>query len=102
MAKSDEAAVGRKDSSGTEAVIKIETLNTRLPELVRAVLARMEVTEDLNAAIKATAEACGLDASTVKRIAVAVAKDTFEESKGKANQLSLAFNEVTVNEVTVP
>lgn len=85
---------GRKDASGQEAVIKLEALSVKVDELVRLNKAADEAATDFAEAIKAAAEAAGLNASTVRKYIVARAGDKFEEKKRDVQQLALVFDEL--------
>ena len=84
---------GRKDD-GTEAVLKIESLNTRIKHLVNLHIKATETSKDLSDEIKKVAEESGMLAVTVRKIIAAKASDDFDEAKRKAQQLALVFEEV--------
>lgn len=85
---------GRKGKDKQEAVVEIGKLREKLPHLVQLKNTADGAASDLNDAIKATAEKCGLLASVVRKVVVASAGENFEEKKREAEQLSLAFEEV--------
>jgi hypothetical protein len=87
-------ARGRKDR-GQEAVIKLESLQTRVPELVALKQKADDASQAFNDAIKNTAESSGLLAATVRKYVKARAGDKFEDEKTKAQQLALCFEEIT-------
>lgn len=86
-------ARGRKDQ-GQEAVIKLESLQTRIPELVKLHIKAAEASQDFNDAVKTVAEKSGLLAATVRKYVKARAGDKFDDEKTKAQQLALVFEEV--------
>ena len=86
-------ARGRKDK-GQEAVIKLETIKTRVPELVTLKKRCDDAAKDYGDAIKKAAEDSGLLAATVRKFVNAKAGDNFDEEKDKVAQLALVFDEV--------
>ena len=90
-------ARGRRDR-GQEAVIKLETIKTRVGELVKLQKAAEDAAETFGDAIKKAAEDSGLLAATVRKFVKARAGDKFEEEKTKAQQLALVFEEVGEDE----
>ena len=91
---SSNVAAGRKDSSGQESVIKMESLITRLPDLIAQHNALEEVKKDFSEAIRIVAEATGLHADTVKKVVRSKAGENFYEIHGKVRQMALAFEEI--------
>lgn len=87
-------ARGRKDQ-GQEAVIKLESLQTRVEQLIKLHIAAAEASQDFNDAVKAAAEQSGLLAATVRKYVKARAGDKFDDEKTKAQQLALVFEEIT-------
>jgi len=87
-------ARGRKDAEGQEQVIRLETITTRIDELVRLHIAAAEAAEDYNEAVKKAAEDSGLLASVVSKFVKARAGERYDTEKQKCEQLSLLFDEV--------
>lgn len=87
------AARGRKEQ-GQEQVIKLESLATKMPQLLKLHKASEEADTDYKEAVKKAAEASGLLAATVNKYVNARAGDSFEEVKSKVQQLALVFDEV--------
>lgn len=87
-------ARGRRDR-GQEAVIKLEELQNRVPQLIELKKKADEAKQVYTDAIKSTAEQSGLLAATVSRYVKARAGDKFEDEKTKATQLALCFEEIT-------
>lgn len=87
------SARGRVDN-GQEAVINLESLTTRMPDLLKLKAAADDAKTDYADAVKATAEKSGLLASTVRKYVNARAGDNFDEEKTKVEQLALVFEEV--------
>lgn len=86
-------APGRKSRDGSEAVIKLETLQTRMNDLVALKIKSGQAAAEYTMAIKAVAEATGLLSVTVNKIVRAKAGNSFVEDKVKAQQLALVFEE---------
>ncbi len=86
-------ARGRKDQ-GQEQVIKLESLVTRMPELIKLHNDAESAATDFKEAVKTAAEVSGLNASTVSTYVKARAGDKFDEKKDKVMQLALVFEEV--------
>jgi transcription termination factor NusB len=86
--------LGRKDSEGQEAVVKIETLQVGMDELLKLHTAAENAATDFKEAVKAIAEKSGLNAATVSKYVKARAGDNFDATKGKVLQLALVFEEV--------
>ena len=94
--KEDKKSVpGRKDA-GQEAVVKLESLSTKVDHLIALHEKVATATNDYQDAVKAVAEASGLLSATVTKYVKARAgdEDKFEEAKTKALQLALVFEEV--------
>lgn len=85
------SARGRKDSQGTEAVIKPKVLEAAVEDLIVLIKAEEEAKAKLTDAVKAIAEKSGYLASTVMKYAKAKAGEDFEGVKDKVTQLALAF-----------
>lgn len=83
---------GRKDK-GQEAVIKLESLGTRVDDLVLLFKKQQSAALEFNDAIKKTAEQSGLLSATVSAFIKAKAGDNFEDKKSKVLQLALVFEE---------
>lgn len=88
------AVKGRTDSDGQDAVIKIESLQTKVDQLVKLHNDAADAANDYNEAVKKVAEDSGLLAATVNKFVKAKAGDRFEDQKKKALQLALVFEEV--------
>lgn len=86
-------APGRKERDGSEAVIKLETLQTRMQDLVELRIAASDAAREYNEAVKAVAEATGLLSVTVNKIVRSKAGNSYVEDKVKAQQLALVFEE---------
>ena len=88
-------APGRKDS-GQEAVVKLESLATKVDHLTDLYNKVTSATTNYQDAVKAVAEASGLLSATVTKYVKARAgdEDKFEDAKTKALQLALVFEEV--------
>ena len=85
---------GRKDGSGTAAVIKTQPLKESIQELIRLFDKNATVRDDLNKAIKKVAEKTGVLSSVVRRLVAARAGDKFDEKKNEVEQLGIVFDEV--------
>lgn len=85
-------ARGRKDQ-GQEAVIKLESVNTRIDDLVELYKKAEEAAQVFKDAIKKTAEESGLLAASVSTFIKARASDeeAFEQKKTKVMQMALIF-----------
>lgn len=94
MPKGSRGRRGRKDSSGQEQVFDKDALLDNVDELVRLCHAAQEAATDFGEAVKATAEKAGVNAATVRKFIVAKAGEKYEETKQKALQLALVFEEV--------
>lgn len=87
-------AKGRKDEDKQEAVINLESLVTKIDELIKLHRAQEEAKTDFADAVKAVAEKAGLHAKNVRSFIIAKAGDKFEDKKAQVGQLSLIFEEV--------
>ena len=85
---------GRKDNTGQEAAIKMVPFKEGIEALVASYTAYQEVKEQFSDGCKAIAEKTGLHTATVRRVVVAKASDNFAEASAKAQQMSLAFEEM--------
>ena len=85
---------GRKDTEGQPKVIQMESLRTRVDDLVDLRAKAAEAAEAYGEAVKATAEQAGLLSSVVRKFVDARAGEKYEEAKTKAQQLSLCFEEI--------
>lgn len=94
LKKKDSEGVRGRTDNGQEAVIKLESLQTKVQHLVGLHNTAAEAKQDYNDAVKAVAESSGLLAATVSRYVKARAGDNFEDAKTKALQLSLVFEEI--------
>lgn len=92
---SQRKAPGRKDG-GQPAVIKLESLQTRVEHLVKLHNAAATAATDFKEACNKVAEDAGLNAATVSKYIKARAgdDDRFEATKAKALQMALVFEEV--------
>lgn len=84
---------GRKEQ-GQPKVIQLESLRTRVDDLVDLRAKAAAAADAYGEAVKATAEQAGLLASVVRKFVDARAGEKFEEAKTKAQQLSLCFEEI--------
>lgn len=85
---------GRKGSDKQEAVIKTKVVKDRIDELV-TLHGKVEAASGrYGDAIKATAEACGINSSALRKFVSARAGEKFEDKKRDCEQLSLLFEEV--------
>lgn len=92
LAKRRKSGLGRKDSQGQEAVIKLDQVKDKVDYLVGLYKTATSASSDLNDGIKAIAEKSGLLASVVRKYVVAKAGDKFEEKAREVEQLSLLFD----------
>lgn len=92
LAKRRKSGLGRKDSQGQEAVIKLDQVKDKVDYLVGLYKTATSASADLNDGIKAIAEKSGLLASVVRKYVVAKAGDKFEEKAREVEQLSLLFD----------
>lgn len=83
---------GRKSSDGSESTVKVETLKTRLPDLVSLKIAAIEAGQKYAKAAKAVAEASGTLSVTVNRIVRSKVNNSFIEDREKARQMVFAFD----------
>jgi hypothetical protein len=84
-------ATGRKDASKQEAALQDSVLRELAPELQKQKKLADDEAEHYSDMVKAAAEKTGYHASTIRSVIAALASDDFEDKKGKAEQLSLAF-----------
>ena len=89
--KGKDKPLGRVDSEGQEAVIKMGPVRDSIMELVNLYTEAGEAGDRLNDAIKATAEKSGLLAAVVRKFVVARAGEKYAEEARKVEQLSLIF-----------
>lgn len=92
--KKGKDVTGRKEPDGTEAVIKLDELRRRTPELITLRIAMGQAAATYNDAVKAVAKASGLLSVTVNKFIRSRAGDTYLEDKAKAAQLELVFSEL--------
>jgi len=84
---------GRKDESGTPAVIKLESLETKTDHLIKLCTKADEAATDYKEAVNKVAESAGLNAATVNKYIKARVGDKFDETNQKIQQLALVFEE---------
>jgi hypothetical protein len=84
---------GRKDSDGTEAVIKLAPLRKALADLLNLKGKVDTATGQFNDSVKAIAERTGLMSSVVKKLVKAKAGDDYAEAHRKVEQAALVFDE---------
>lgn len=100
---SDTSGPGRKDGSGTEAVINLEPLRKKIDNLIALHDKASIAKGTYNDSVKKVAEQSGLMASVVKRLIAAKASDTVQDKQREAEQLSIVFDDqnetanVTIN-----
>lgn len=82
---------GRKGKDRQEAALNNSELRDLSQELILLKKSADDAANDYGDAIKAAAEKTGYHASTIRSVIAALAGDDFEDKKGKAEQLSLAF-----------
>lgn len=87
------SAPGRVDA-GQEAVVRMESLATRVDHLVQLSSKAKDAAQDYKDAVKKVAENSGLLAATVSRYVKARAGEHFEDAARKAKQLALVFEEI--------
>lgn len=92
LAKRRKSGLGRKDSDGQEAVIKLDKVKEKIDHLIKLHKTAADASDALNDGIKAVAEKSGLLASVVRKYVVAKAGDKFEEKAREVEQLSLLFD----------
>jgi hypothetical protein len=95
--QSRDKGLGRKDAEKQEQTINLEDLSRRVDHLLDLHQRHKEASADYSDAIKATAEASGLLASTVRCYIAARASEKFEDRARKAPQLALVFDELGEN-----
>lgn len=92
--RSRESGLGRKDAEKQEQTIELEELGRRMDHLLDLHETHKQASADYSEAIKATAEASGLLASTVRSYVAARASESFADRARKAQQLALVFDEL--------
>lgn len=85
---------GRKDGEGQPAVINLEVLTTRVPDLCHLKSIADAASDAYGEAVKKTAEQSGLLAAVVRRFVNARYGEKYEQEKTKAEQLVLCFAEI--------
>lgn len=85
---------GRQDAEKQEKKIEMKKLVDRLDELVKLHNAQKEAGVEYSDAVKAAAEASGLQASVVRRFVAAKVGNNFDDRKRDAQQMALVFDEV--------
>jgi hypothetical protein len=86
---------GRKGKDRQEAALNNSELRELSHELILLKKSADGEAEAYSDAVKAAAEKTGYHASTIRSVIAALAGDDFEDKKGKAEQLSLAFGALT-------
>lgn len=94
IAKAKGKPRGRKDNEGQEAVVTTKPIRERIAELCTLKEKSEQAKEALNAAIKATAEAAGMQSSVVRKFVNARSGDKFDQEARKVEQLGIVFSEV--------
>jgi hypothetical protein len=84
----------RQGTDQQDEAIRLEELRKKVGYLVRLHNTAQDAKEEFAEAVRAVAEASGLQAKVVRRFVVAKAGTTFEKKKKEAEQLSLVFDEV--------
>lgn len=79
----------RKNEDKQEAVFKPDIFKERKQKLMNLCRALTDASSDFGSAVANCAEDCGLNASTVRRIIVAEAKDKMDGLKKQHEQLQL-------------
>lgn len=87
-------AKGRKGPDHQEATIKTKVIKDRLDELLTLQTKAENASNRFSDAIKATAEASGINAGALRKFVNARAGEKFDERKRDCEQLSLLFEEV--------
>jgi hypothetical protein len=88
---------GRKDADKQEQIIETGEIRVRASHLLELHERAKSASADYSEAIKAAAEASGLNASTVRSYIAAVASEQFRDRARKAQQLALVFDELGEN-----
>ena len=91
------AVGGRKDAEKQEQTIQTSEIRTRASHLLELHERAKIASADYSEAIKAAAEASGLNASTVRSYIAAVSSEQFRDRARKAQQLALVFDELGEN-----
>lgn len=86
-------AKGRKDGN-QEAVIKTKVVKDRIDDLLVLLSKAESAATKYGDAIKATAEASGINSGALRKFVSARAGEKFEDKKRDCEQLSLLFEEV--------
>lgn len=86
-------AIGRKDKSGQEKVIKWDVLKAKLPELEKLCCVLDTKKAEFSEAVKACAEESGLMASAIRKVVRAKIDNRYIDKKREADQLALVFDE---------
>jgi len=84
----------RQGNDQQDEVIRLEELRKKVGYLVKLHTAAKDAREEFAEAVRAVAEASGLQAKVVRRFVVAKSGTTFEKKKKEAEQLQLVFDEV--------
>lgn len=93
--KQKKDVAGRKDGEGQEAVPDPKALKEGLPGVIKALVAADEAKDQANKKVKALAKKSGFLASVVRAVAKARSGEGFEDKYRYAEQLELAFVEVS-------
>lgn len=94
---------GRKDKDGGPAVIKLETLATRIQDLMDLKIASTQAVKAYQDAAAAVAEASGLNTGTVNRYVRARIGNNFREERNRASQMAFVFESLgELGEYTPP
>lgn len=93
-ARKGKAVAARKDAEGQEQVIELDRLRKSLPDLQGLYRRKAEAGAALSDAVKAAAEASGLQAAAVRKFLAARCGADFEKASRHAEQLGLLFGEI--------
>lgn len=92
--KSADEVRSRQGTDQQDEPIRLEELRKKVNYLVKLHDAAQTSREEFSEAVRAVAEASGLQAKVVRRFVIAKAGTTFDRKKKEAEQLSLVFEEV--------
>lgn len=87
-------ARGRKDSTGTEGVIKTTPLKKNLKDACTLAIKKQEAAQKFNDKIKAIAEQTSMQSSVVRKAVMAKVGDKFEDLERDTEQMTLALEAV--------
>lgn len=88
------SARGRKDSEGTQEIIKIKPIKDASADVMKLLRKAETAKAEANEAFKSLAERSGTNVSSLKKLFRSSLKGNFADVRNEVDQLSLLFEQV--------